>query len=176
MAIKATINLEDGRKINLDLLPEYAENTVNNFIDLAKSGFYNGLIFHRVIPGFMVQGGGMTETLEDKRTGFSIKGEFAANGVKNDLMHEAGVISMARTMVRDSAGSQFFICVEDVPHLDGQYAAFGRVSDEESLNVAIAISEVETCRVGYYSDVPVTPIRISSVTVEDGDYTAPVRL
>ena len=176
MAIKATITLTDGRKINLDLLPEYAENTVNNFIDLAKSGFYKGLVFHRVIPGFMVQGGGMDATLEGKDAGFRIKGEFSGNGVKNDLMHEAGVISMARTMVRDSASSQFFICVDDVPHLDGQYAAFGRVSDKESLDVAIAISEVKTCNVGYYADVPVTPIVIESVTVEDGDYPAPVRL
>jgi peptidyl-prolyl cis-trans isomerase B (cyclophilin B) len=124
----------------------------------------------------MVQGGGMNAALEGKDAGFSIKGEFAANGVKNDLMHEAGVISMARTMVRNSASSQFFICVDDVPHLDGEYAAFGRVSDEESLKVAIDISEVRTCRVGYYSDVPVAPICIKSVTVEEGDYPAPVRM
>lgn len=176
MAIKATITLTDGRRINLDLLPEYAPNTVYNFIDLARSGFYEGLVFHRVIPGFMVQGGGMNATLEDKRTGFSIKGEFSGNGVENGLMHEAGVISMARTMVRNSASSQFFICVDDVPHLDGQYAAFGRVSDEESLNVAIAISEVKTCSVGYYADVPVTPIVIQKVEVEDGEFPAPERL
>ena len=176
MAIKATITLADERKINLDLLPEYAENTVNNFIALAKSGFYEGLVFHRVIPGFMVQGGGMYANLEGKEAGFSIKGEFASNGVKNDLRHEAGVISMARTMVRNSASSQFFICVDDVPHLDGEYAAFGRVSDDESLKVAIAISEVDTCRVGYYSDVPVMPITIKSVTVEDGEYAEPIRL
>lgn len=176
MAIKATIVLEDGRKINLDLLPEYAENTVNNFIDLAKSGFYEGLIFHRVIPGFMVQGGGMNERLEGKDTGFSIKGEFAGNGVENALMHEIGVISMARTMVRNSASSQFFICVEDVPHLDGQYAAFGRVSDEDSLKVAVDISKVDTCTVGYYADVPVTPIKIAKVEVEDGEYGVPQRI
>ena len=174
--LKATILLNDGRKINLDLYPEHAENTVNNFISVARSGFYEGLVFHRVIPDFMVQGGGMTENMTEKRLGYSIRGEFRSNGVNNTLSHEKGVISMARTMVRDSAGSQFFICVADVEYLDGEYAAFGRVSDEESMKVAEDISLVKTHSVGYYRDVPVEPIIISKVEIEEGEYPEPQKI
>lgn len=174
--IKATITLFDGREINLELYPEHAQNTVNNFISVARSGFYEGLIFHRVIPNFMVQAGGMTESMTEKRLGYSIKGEFRSNGVNNTLSHEKGVISMARTMVRDSAGSQFFICVADVDYLDGEYAAFGRVSDEESLKVAEDISRVATRSVGYYDDVPVEPIKIRKVEIEEGEYPEPQKI
>ena len=118
-----TIEMENGGKMVAELYPEVAPNTVNNFISLVQSGFYNGLIFHRVIPGFMIQGGcpngnGMGGP------GYSIKGEFTHNGVKNDLKHDRGVLSMARAMHPNSAGSQFFIMVEKAPHLDGEYAAF----------------------------------------------------
>ena len=121
-----TITMEDGRVMTGELYPEKAPNTVNNFISLANKGFYDGLIFHRVIPGFMIQGGcpngnGMGGP------GYCIKGEFRANGFKNELLHSRGVLSMARTMAPNSAGSQFFIMHEDAPHLDGQYAAFGKV-------------------------------------------------
>lgn len=159
------MEFEDGRKINLELLPEYAPITVDNFIDLVKSGFYDGLCFHRVIPGFMIQGGGFIQEngLKEKKAPRTIKGEFAVNGVKNDLHHAPGVISMARTMVPDSASSQFFICVDDQAYLDAQYAAFGRVTDEESLQVAIDISNVETTSWSYYDDVPVKPIVMKKV-------------
>ena len=122
----ATITMQDGGVIQLELYPEVAPESVKNFISLANSGFYDGLIFHRVISGFMIQGGDP----EGKGTGgpgYSIKGEFAANGVKNDISHLRGVISMARAKPFDSAGSQFFICHQDSTFLDGQYAAFGRV-------------------------------------------------
>ncbi len=168
--IKATIELTDGRKINLELLPEYAPISVENFVSLAKDGFYEGLCFHRVIDGFMIQGGGLAMTehgLEQKQAPRQIKGEFAQNGVNNTLHHGIGVLSMARTMVPDSASSQFFICVADCGFLDGQYAGFGRVADEESLAVALDIAKVETGRFMYYSDVPTTPIVIKSVTVTE---------
>ena len=125
----ATITMEDGRVMTAELYPEKAPNTVNNFISLANKGFYDGLIFHRVIPGFMIQGGcpngnGMGGP------GYEIDGEFAANGFReNDLVHTTGVLSMARTMAPNSAGSQFFIMVAPAPHLDGQYAAFGQVTE-----------------------------------------------
>ena len=159
------MEFEDGRKINLELLPEYAPITVDNFIDLVKSGFYDGLCFHRVIPGFMIQGGGFVydNGLQEKKAPRTILGEFATNGVKNDLHHAPGVISMARTIIPDSASSQFFICVDDQAYLDAQYAAFGRVCDEESLQVAIDISTVETTRWSYYDDVPVEPIVMKKV-------------
>ena len=121
-----TMTLKSGHTINIDLFPEYAPKAVANFISLINKGFYNGLIFHRVIPGFMVQGG----CPEGKGTGgpgYTIKGEFEANGVKNPLTHTRGVLSMARAQDYNSAGSQFFIMVADAPHLDGQYAAFGKV-------------------------------------------------
>jgi len=122
----ATIEMESGGVIKIELYPEIAPNTVNNFIALAQQGFYDGLIFHRVIPGFMVQGGDPDGT-GGGGPGYSIKGEFASNDFPNELKHTRGVLSMARTMVPDSAGSQFFIMVADATHLDGEYAAFGQV-------------------------------------------------
>ncbi|WP_455796060.1 peptidylprolyl isomerase [Clostridium butyricum] len=121
-----TITMENGGVIKAELYPEVAPNTVNNFVDLVNRGFYDGLIFHRVIPGFMIQGG-CPEGTGTGGTGYSIKGEFTSNGFKNDLKHSKGVLSMARAMHPDSAGSQFFIMVADAPHLDGQYASFGKV-------------------------------------------------
>ena len=121
-----TITMENGGVIKAELYPEIAPNTVNNFVDLVNRGFYDGLIFHRVIPGFMVQGG-CPEGTGMGGPGYSIKGEFTSNGFKNDLKHSKGVLSMARAMHPDSAGSQFFIMVADAPHLDGQYASFGKV-------------------------------------------------
>ena len=123
-----TIEMENGNKIVAELYPEIAPNTVRNFVSLVQKGFYDGLIFHRVIPGFMIQGG------DPKGTGiggpgYCIKGEFSANRFPNDLKHDRGVLSMARAMDPDSAGSQFFIMTEKAPHLDGQYAAFGKVTD-----------------------------------------------
>ena len=159
---KVCIEFENGKKINLEMLPEHAPLSVENFVDLDKSGFYDGLCFHRVIPGFMIQGGGFSWEggLKQKNAPRTIKGEFAMTGVKNDLHHAPGVISMARTMDPNSASSQFFICVEDVAYLDAQYAAFGRVMDEESLQVAIDISTVKTTSWAYYDDVPVEPVII----------------
>ena len=121
-----TIRMESGNSIEIELLPETAPNTVRNFLALASSGFYNGTVFHRVIPGFMIQGGDPTGTGMGG-PGYSIPGEFQANGYENPLLHTRGVVSMARSMHPDSAGSQFFIMVDDAPHLDGHYAAFGRV-------------------------------------------------
>ena len=121
-----TLEMESGNSIKIELYPDVAPNTVNNFISLAKSGFYEGTIFHRVIPGFMIQGGDPEGTGRGG-PGYSIRGEFTANGFRNDLKHERGVISIARTQLPNSAGSQFFIMVAPAPHLDRQYAAFGRV-------------------------------------------------
>ena len=121
-----TIEMENGKQIKAELYPDIAPITVENFVKLVKEGFYDGLIFHRVIPGFMIQGG-CPEGNGMGGPGYHIKGEFAANGIKNDLKHTRGVLSMARTMDPNSAGSQFFIMHEDAPHLDGQYAAFGKV-------------------------------------------------
>ncbi len=121
-----TIEMENGKVMTAELYPEIAPNTVRNFIELAQKGFYNGLIFHRIIPGFMIQGGDPQGT-GIGGPGYCIKGEFTANGFKNDLIHSRGVLSMARTMAPDTAGSQFFIMHEDSPHLDGQYAAFGKI-------------------------------------------------
>ena len=125
---KFTIEMEDGGIMKGELYPEIAPETVKNFEELANKGFYEGLIFHRVIPGFMIQGGCPYGT-GTGGPGYTIKGEFAANGFKNDLKHERGVLSMARAMDPNSAGSQFFVMVEDAPHLDGQYAAFGKVTE-----------------------------------------------
>jgi peptidyl-prolyl cis-trans isomerase B (cyclophilin B) len=161
---KATINLKDGRAINIELYEDVAPISVANFIKLAKAGFYNGLIFHRVIGNFMIQGGGFDENMDQKSCP-SIKGEFKSNGVKNDLKHTKGVLSMARTMVKDSASSQFFICVTDTPHLDGQYAAFGKTADDASSDIAVAISKVATSGRGHYSDVPVESVVIESIEV-----------
>lgn len=165
---KVRFSLNNGKNIDVELYPEHAPISVQNFLDLVKSGFYDGLCFHRVIPGFMIQGGGFIAEnggLKDKKAPKTIKGEFAMNGVKNDLHHAPGVLSMARTMMPDSASSQFFICVDDLPHLDAQYAAFGKVCDEQSLEVAVEISTVATASWGYYDDIPVNPVVIEKATV-----------
>ena len=154
--------------ITAELYPEIAPNTVNNFISLINKGFYDGLIFHRVIKGFMIQGGD-PDGVGTGGPGYSIKGEFAINGVENNLKHTAGVLSMARSMMPDSAGSQFFIMHKDAPHLDGQYAAFGKVTD--GMDTVNAIAETETD----YSDAPLEPQMIIKVAVDtDGvDYPEP---
>ena len=162
---QAIIKLNTGKNIKVNLDSECAPISVANFVELAKSNFYNGLIFHRIIPNFMVQGGGMDVELNEKRAGKPIKGEFLSNGVNNTRKHKAGTISMARTMVKDSATSQFFICSVDTPHLDGQYASFGEVADAESLKVVQEMSYVDTCRRGYYDDVPVEPIIIENIEI-----------
>ena len=154
-----TIEMEDGGKIVAELYPEVAPITVNNFISLAGKGFYDGLIFHRVISGFMIQGGD-PKGVGIGGPGYCIKGEFSANGVKNDLKHTYGVLSMARSMMKDSAGSQFFIMTSDSPHLDGQYAAFGRVL--EGMEEAEKIVSQRTDRM----DRPLEPQRIQSIRVE----------
>ena len=154
-----TITMENGGVIKAELYPEVAPNTVNNFIDLVNRGFYDGLIFHRVIPGFMIQGG-CPEGTGMGGPGYSIKGEFRGNGFTNNLKHEAGVLSMARTMAPNSAGSQFFIMHKNSPHLDGQYAAFGRVI--EGMDVVNEIATTATDR----ADRPVAPQVMKNVTVE----------
>ncbi|MGM9978033.1 MAG: peptidylprolyl isomerase [Clostridium sp.] len=154
-----TITMENGGVIKAELYPEIAPNTVNNFIDLINRGFYDGLIFHRVIPGFMIQGGD-PEGNGMGGPGYSIKGEFSHNGFKNELKHTKGVLSMARTMDPNSAGSQFFIMVEDAPHLDGQYASFGKVI--EGMEVADEIVNAKTD----YSDRPYEDQVMKSMTVE----------
>ena len=150
-------------KIVVELRPDKAPATVENFLKLVESGFYNGLIFHRVIKGFMIQGGGMTPSF-DQKPAKSIRGEFIANGyMANDLRHKRGVLSMARTSDPDSASSQFFIMHEDAPHLDAQYAAFGQVV--EGMGVVDRIATCKTGRYGYYSDVPRTCILITDAHV-----------
>ena len=153
------IEMENGKKIKIELYPEIAPVSVENFEKLVKQGFYNGLTFHRVIPGFMIQGG-CPEGTGMGGPGWHIKGEFAANGFKNDLKHTRGVLSMARSSMPDSAGSQFFIMHEDAPHLDGQYAAFGKVV--EGIEVVDEIADVATD----FSDKPRTPQIMKSVTIE----------
>ena len=155
----AIIEMENGGKMTLELYPEKAPLTVENFEKLANSGFYNGLIFHRVIQGFMIQGGD-PEGTGMGGPGYSIKGEFAANGVKNDLKHTRGVISMARSMNPNSAGSQFFIMHMDAPHLDGQYAAFGKMTDGFE-----TLDEIATTKTGY-ADRPMFDMVIKSIKVE----------
>ena len=155
-----TIEMENGRVIKAELYPEKAPNTVNNFISLANSGFYDGLIFHRVICGFMIQGGDPAG-VGTGGPGYYIKGEFALNGfLENDIKHERGVLSMARAMAPDSAGSQFFIMHKNASHLDGQYAAFGKVI--EGIEVVDAIATVDTD----WSDKPKTPQVMKKVTVD----------
>lgn len=154
-----TITMENGDMIKAELYPEVAPNSVNNFISLIKKGFYDGLIFHRVINGFMIQGG-CPDGTGMGGPGYSIPGEFAQNGFKNDLKHEAGVLSMARAMHPDSAGSQFFIMHKAAPHLDGAYAAFGKVT--EGMDIVNKIAETDTD----YRDRPMTPQKIATVTVE----------
>ena len=165
-----TIKTNKGT-MKVELYPEVAPNTVNNFISLVKSGFYDGTIFHRVIPGFMIQGG------DPEGTGmggpdYSIKGEFSANGFKNDLKHTKGVISMARSMRPNSAGSQFFIMVADAPHLDGQYASFGKLTEGQEVADAIVTSERD------YMDRPYDDCVMEEVTVETfgTEYPAPEKV
>ena len=154
----ATITMQNGKTMTLELYPETAPITVENFVKLAKEGFYDGLIFHRVIEGFMIQGGDPDGT-GCGGPGYSIKGEFAANGVKNELRHTRGVISMARAMDPNSAGSQFFIMHEDAPHLDGQYAAFGKMTD--GFDTLDEIAETDTDRM----DRPRNEQKIQSITI-----------
>ena len=161
-----TIEMENGGVMKVELYPETAPNTVANFISLVEKGFYNGTIFHRVIPGFMIQGGD-PEGTGMGGPGYRIKGEFTANRFQNDLKHTKGVISMARSGHPDSAGSQFFIMVDDAPHVDGQYASFGKVI--EGIEVADQIVSVAT----NYSDRPLEEQRMRSVTVETFGETYP---
>ena len=165
-----TIKMQNGGEIKLELYPEKAPNTVNNFISLVKNGFYDGIIFHRVIAGFMIQGGD-PKGVGTGGPGYSIKGEFALNGFKqNDLKHSRGVISMARAMNPNSAGSQFFIMHRNASHLDGQYAAFGKVI--EGMEVVDEIASVK-CD---WQDKPLEAQTMEQVTVETfgGDYPLPV--
>ena len=166
-----TITMEDGSVMRAELYPEIAPNTVNNFISLVKKGFYDGLIFHRVIKGFMLQGGD-PQGSGMGGPGYSIRGEFSHNGFKNDLKHTPGVLSMARSMNPDSAGSQFFIMNKTSPHLDGEYAAFGKVT--EGLEVVDRIAQVRTD----YNDRPAEDQRMKSVTVETFgvDYPEPEKV
>lgn len=156
---RITITMENGQTIVAELYPEIAPNTVANFLSLAEKGFYDGTIFHRVIPGFMIQGGDPTGSGMGG-PGYEIPGEFSANGFANSLKHSRGVLSMARAMNPDSAGSQFFIMHEDAPHLDGQYAAFGQVL--EGMETVDRIAETATDR----SDRPVQEQKMKSVTAE----------
>lgn len=154
-----TFEMKDGDVFYVELYPEIAPNTVNNFISLVKKGFYNGLCFHRVIEGFMIQGGDPKGN-GTGGPGYTIRGEFSKNGFKNDLKHKRGVISMARSMMPNSAGSQFFIMHADAPHLDGQYAAFGQVID--GMDVIDKIAEVNVD----YNDKPLRDQVIKSVMVD----------
>ena len=154
-----TIEMEDGGEIQIELYAETAPNTVRNFVSLVSKGFYNGTTFHRVIPGFMIQGGD-PEGNGMGGPGYTIAGEFAMNGFHNDLKHTRGVLSMARAMDPNSAGSQFFIMVEDAPHLDNQYAAFGRVIT--GMDVCDRIVATRTT----FRDMPLKPQVMKSVTVE----------
>ena len=167
-----TITMKDGGVMKLELYPDVAPNTVKNFISLANAGFYDGLIFHRIIKGFMIQGGCYNAEGYPNEPGYSIKGEFTSNGFKNDLKHTRGVISMARTMVPDSAGAQFFIMHEDAPHLDGEYAAFGMLL--EGFEVLDSIATTQTG----YNDVPLVFPVIDTIRVETFgvDYGEPEKL
>ena len=165
-----TITLENGQIMTGELYPEKAPNTVNNFIALANSGYYDGLTFHRVIPGFMIQGG-CPDGTGMGGPGYQIRGEFSGNGfAQNDLKHTLGVLSMARTMAPNSAGSQFFIMVDAAPHLDGQYAAFGKIT--ENAEAAVAVSRVPRSMM---NDKPKAPQVIQSIRVDTlgVDYPAP---
>lgn len=167
-SIQAEMEFEGGQVIKLELYPELAPISVANFVKLAKAGYYDGLIFHRVIPGFMVQGGGFTydKGLVPAPHTDSIKGEFLSNGIANPISHEPGVLSMARTSVKDSASGQFFICVADCKFLDGEYAAFGR-TDEAGLQTAVSISQVKTHSERGYDDIPDVPVVIKTVHISD---------
>ena len=164
--------MEDGGIIDIELNEEAAPITCENFKKLVSEGFYNGLTFHRVIPGFMIQGGD-PDGNGTGGPGYEIKGEFSANGFKNDLKHTLGVLSMARTMIPDSAGSQFFIMVADAPHLDGQYAAFGKIT--ENAQAAVDISRVNR---NMYNDMPKKPQVIKTIRVDTQgvDYPDPEKM
>ena len=166
-----TFEMENGGIIKAELYPEIAPNTVNNFISLVSNGFYNGIIFHRVIRSFMIQGG-CPDGTGMGGPGYSIKGEFNQNGFTNNLKHEPGVLSMARTMMPNSAGSQFFIMHENSPHLDGAYAAFGKVI--EGMDVVNAIAETATD----FRDKPLEDQKIKTATVETFgvEYPAPEKM
>lgn len=166
-----TFTMENGDVMKAELYPDVAPNTVNNFISLVKKGFYDGLIFHRVIAGFMIQGGD-PEGSGMGGPGYSIKGEFNYNGVENNLKHSRGVLSMARAQHPDSAGSQFFIMHADAPHLDGQYAAFGKLVEGEDVLDSIASIDTD------WSDRPRTPQVMKTVTVDTFgvDYAEPETL
>lgn len=166
-----TFTMENGDVMKAELYPDVAPNTVNNFISLVKKGFYDGLIFHRVIAGFMIQGGD-PEGSGMGGPGYSIKGEFNYNGVENNLKHSRGVLSMARAQHPDSAGSQFFIMHADAPHLDGQYAAFGKLVEGEDVLDSIASIDTD------WSDRPRTPQVMKTVTVDSFgvDYAEPETL
>ncbi len=160
MKTVATIEMENGDVIKAELYPEKAPITVANFVKLAKNGFYDGRIFHRVIPGFMIQGG-CPEGMGTGGPGYTIKGEFAANGIQNDLMHDRGVLSMARAADPDSAGSQFFIMAAKSPHLDGQYAAFGKVIEGiETVDCIVSVKRD-------MRDKPIEPQVMKKVSVEE---------
>ena len=161
-----TFEMENGDIMKAELYPEIAPNTVNNFISLVQKGFYDGLIFHRVIRGFMIQGGCPNGTGMGG-PGYNIKGEFSQNGFKNDLAHTEGVLSMARAMIPDSAGSQFFIMHKTSPHLDGAYAAFGKIV--EGMDVVNKIAETDTD----YSDRPLEEQKMKKVTVDTQGETYP---
>lgn len=154
--VKFEIEMENGKMMSGELYPDVAPITVKNFISLIEKNFYDGLIFHRVIPGFMIQGGGLDAQMKEKACP-SIKDEFRSNGVQNDLLHTRGVLSMARTMVKDSASSQFFIMHDVAPHLDGEYAAFGKIID--GLDVVDEIASAQT----NFQDCPKTPIVIKTM-------------
>ena len=161
-----TIEMENGMTMKGELYPEIAPTSVANFIELANSGFYDGVIFHRVIPGFMIQGGD-PKGQGIGGPGYCIKGEFTRNGFRNDLKHTRGVLSMARSMMPNSAGSQFFVMVETSPHLDGQYAAFGKVTAGMEVVDEIAATKTD------YSDRPMTEQKIASITIDTHGETYP---
>lgn len=165
--VKATIELDDGDEIKLELYPDLAPETVQNFVELAEDGFYDGTIFHRVIKDFMIQGGGYDENLKKQNTN-TVKGEFSENGFENTLSHIRGIISMARAQDVNSATSQFFIVQQNADYLDGKYAAFGRVT--EGMDVVDKIASVRTGSVAAQGmeDVPVDPIVIRSITIDNG--------
>ncbi len=166
-----TIEMADGGIMKAELYPEIAPNTVNNFISLVNKGYYDGVIFHRIIPGFMIQGGD-PEGTGMGGPGYCIKGEFSHNGFENNLLHTKGVLSMARTMIPDSAGSQFFIMHAAAPHLDGEYAAFGKLIEGEDILDKIATVGTD------WNDRPMKPQVMNKVTVETFgvDYDEPEKL
>lgn len=166
-----TFKMENGKTFKAELYPDIAPNTVNNFISLIKKGFYNGLLFHRVIYGFMIQGGDPQGTGMGG-PGYAIKGEFTSNRFNNTLKHSRGVLSMARSMMPNSAGSQFFIMHNDSPHLDGQYASFGKII--EGIEI---IDEIASCQTDY-NDRPLQPQIMKTVSVEcfEQDYPEPIKM